>query len=283
MHTYDQYYYDLPHDATPHAVMHHRVARTPAHRPVSPQHRVARRRAVPRHSTPRVVAPAHRRKAATARFLDGELKRPFAQGNLRYVARGVYTSGARSGSYCVIKWPKSHSLANLFRHDLDAVRVARSIVRGWNAARLIDQDIRVNVPVVWKRGDTIGHLADVKVLVEPYIENFRKWNSNSGWCDSSTPWGRVMQALSHYSYHASDGTMLLCDLQGGSIDHHAVITDPAVCSTTRAYGATDIGVQGIQNFFARHQCNEYCHRSWKTPTHVRKVFSAVRSTITRSE
>ena len=49
--------------------------------------------------------------------------------------------------------------------------------------------------------------------MEPFIENWEKFNSNTGWNNEGTPWPRVMQALSHFSYHASAGSTVLCDLQ----------------------------------------------------------------------
>jgi hypothetical protein len=48
------------------------------------------------------------------------------------------------------------------------------------------------------------------------IEDFGKFNSNSGWAPvTGTAWTDAMQALSHFSYHDSDDKVLLCDLQGG--------------------------------------------------------------------
>ena len=44
------------------------------------------------------------------------------------------------------------------------------------------------------------------MLVEPYIENFMKFNSNSGKAEDVY---EVMQALSHFSYHHSEGEMCL--------------------------------------------------------------------------
>ena len=37
---------------------------------------------------------------------------------------------------------------------------------------------------------------------------------------------KTMQALSHYSYHFSDGERLVCDLQGGYYDDYYILTDP---------------------------------------------------------
>ena len=37
---------------------------------------------------------------------------------------------------------------------------------------------------------------------------------------------KTMQALSHYSYHFSDGQRLVCDLQGGYYGDYYILTDP---------------------------------------------------------
>jgi len=72
----------------------------------------------------------------------------------------------------------------------------------------------------------------------------------------------MMQALSHFSFHFSEGQRLLCDLQGGGYDTHYILTDPAVLSVKKEFGATDGGLRMMQNFFAYHLCNEYCDSSW---------------------
>ena len=39
---------------------------------------------------------------------------------------------------------------------------------------------------------------------------------------------KTMQALSHYSYHFSDGQRLVCDLQGGHYGDYYILTDPVI-------------------------------------------------------
>lgn len=108
------------------------------------------------------------------------------------------------------------------------------------------------------------------VYVESYFDDYHIWNSNSGWNDSITPWGKVMQAVSHFSYHASYGKLLLCDLQGGfpkdaPPNTGAVIVSPAFCSAKNNLGIADLGMCGIHTFFSRHKCNEYCSKDWLRP------------------
>ena len=94
---------------------------------------------------------------------------------------------------------------------------------------------------------------------EPFIQNYTKFNSNSGWADDSTPWPRVMQALSHFSYHITSGQFVLCDLQGGIYSNAVVLTDPVILSRSKRFGVTDLGPQGISSFFSNHVCNEDKH------------------------
>lgn len=207
---------------------------------------------------------ARRNLATGARVCDGQLERPFARGTTRRAAKGIYTSGTRRGQYCVVKWPLSGhtSCSNRFHHDLEIVDRALEIINEFNAARVIAEPIRLNIPEVW-------NIDDCKVLIEPFIENMRKYNSNSGWFRSGSGWVRVMQALSHFSYHITGGEELLCDIQGADYGNYAVLTDPAVCSREESYGVTDLGRRGICNFFKHHKCNEYCKSYWRKPSCMR--------------
>lgn len=130
------------------------------------------------------------------------------------------------------------------------------VVTLFNDAKVFHLRILVNRPEVWTFTET-----NAKVLVEP----FRKFNSNSGWASSKAPWDRVMQAMSHYSYHVTNREFLVCDLQGGLYEDGAVLTDPVVLSRDRRFGPTDLGPEGISNFFALHVCNSYCKDSWLKP------------------
>ena len=152
--------------------------------------------------------------------------------------------------------------SHFYEADLKTSNETIRLITKWNDAKLIDRIIKVNLPEVWVFSGDSGKWAGRKILQEPFIENYQKFNSNSGWADDSFPWARVMQALSHFSYHSSRGTSLLCDLQGGVYKNGVVLTDPVIMSNTREYGPTDLGPQGISSFFSNHVCNEYCRSQW---------------------
>ena len=205
-------------------------------------------------------------------------RRPFAQGAFRLVAKGEYTEGRRKGQPCVVKWFKKGCVYEeaYFSEDIKAVEKAIHIVEQWNKQKVIDKHIQVNRPGIWEA--VSGFQEGQKHLVEPFIENWEKFNSNSAWAADGTQWGKVMQALSHYSYHVSGGQFVLCDLQGGINSHGAILTDPVILSRRRDYGVTDLGADGIVNFFGHHTCNEFCRSAWSMPRDARKMFRPQKST-----
>ncbi|KAK4150421.1 kinase-like domain-containing protein [Chaetomidium leptoderma] len=195
------------------------------------------------------------------------LNNPFASGAFRWVAKGVYTSGARSGQACVLKW---------FKMDA-AVDRALEIVNRFNELNIINKIVKINVPSVWMFDKTASR-AGQKALVEPFIQNYQKFNSNTGWKDDWGAWPQAMQALSHFSYHVSGGNNVLCDLQGGIYQHKVVLSDPAILSRTGDYGVTDLGRDGISSFFSEHDCNQYCRPNWTKPANPRLHFNPVLGT-----
>ncbi|CAJ1959240.1 unnamed protein product [Cylindrotheca closterium] len=206
--------------------------------------------------------------ASRASFENQALDNPFASGSFRWVAKGVYTEGNRAGEACVCKWFKTGGVmeSHFYDTDIAASKEAIFLITKFNSKGCINKIVKVNLPEVWSFNQcTRQDFAGRKVLQEPFITNYQKFNSNTGWADDSLPWPRVMQALSHFTYHISNGQKLLCDLQGGVYTDGVVLTDPVVMSTTREYGPTDLGSNGISSFFAHHVCNEFCQSAWRRP------------------
>ncbi|KAI1395563.1 kinase-like protein [Hypoxylon fuscum] len=212
------------------------------------------------------------------------LRNPFAQGAFRWVAKGVYDSGSRSGQACVAKWFKTGAVfeADYFTLDIKAVDKALEIVNRFNELNIINKSVKINVPDVWIFEDSSEEGAEEwagqHVLGEPFIQNYQKFNSNTGWFDDSIQWGEVMQALSHFSYHVSGGQFVLCDIQGGIYQHEVVLSDPVILSRNRDYGVTDLGSDGISTFFNQHRCNNYCRSNWTRPANPAQIFRPVAGT-----
>ncbi|KAG6039702.1 hypothetical protein E4U41_002196 [Claviceps citrina] len=209
------------------------------------------------------------------------LDNPFAQGAFRWVAKGTYTSVPRVDQPCVVKWFKTGAVFSndYFTLDIKAVDKALEFVDKFNLLGIVDKGVKINVPGIWRfTEDSHGDWAGQIILCEPFIQNYQKFNSNTGWADESEKWGEVMQALSHFSYHLSGGQFVLCDLQGGIYQREVVLSDPVILSRDRQYGVTDLGPEGISSFFSQHDCNSYCRPHWTRPANPRQFFRPVPGT-----
>jgi len=195
-------------------------------------------------------------------WIEVDLSRFDEQGAFRYCTYGFYRRGPRSGQRCVAKWFKSCRINenDFFNSEFEAVERALRIITQFNMARFASAFFRLNQPEEWIIDNT-------RCLVEPYIENYRKFNSNTGWYAVGSKGGisESMQALSHFSYHITSGMLLLCDLQGGMYRDGVVLTDPVIISRTRRFGPTDLGPQGMSSFFYYHKCNRFCKSEWTQP------------------
>ncbi|KAE8166898.1 kinase-like domain-containing protein [Aspergillus tamarii] len=209
------------------------------------------------------------------------LRNPFAQGAFRLVAKGSYTSGARKDQACAVKWFKTGAVFSddYFTLDIKAVDKALEIVNRFNQLNIINKVVKINVPEVWYfTDDSSDGWTGQNILCEPFIQNYQKFNSNTGWIDDSRAWGEVMQALSHFSYHVTGGYYVLCDLQGGIYQHEFVLSDPVILSRSREYGVTDLGPDGISSFFSQHACNGFCRPNWTQPANPVPRFRPVPGT-----
>jgi len=203
---------------------------------------------------------------------------PFAEGGFRFVYKGVYITGDRQGEECVMKEFKTGSVheATFFEADIRAVKKAGQLIAKFNDSGVVSKRVYLNKPEVWNgsHGRITGH----KVLVEPMIQGeYFRFNSNTGYAEPDTA---TMQALSHFSYHTSNGQHLLCDLQGGRYDGYYVLTDPVIHSRAKEFGGTDLGQEGIDNFMAHHRCGRFCNPNWKVPPAKKLIphFQAVAGT-----
>jgi len=103
---------------------------------------------------------------------------PFAEGTFKLVWGGTYTVGARSGQRCVAKEFKTGSVYenHYFDEEMNIVARAQKVIDNWHAASVIDRKILLNTPAIWEYTES-RH----KVLIEPFIANLERFNSNSGW------------------------------------------------------------------------------------------------------
>lgn len=196
--------------------------------------------------------------------------KPDWKGSHKCVAKGTYTEGERRGEACVVKWFRSgpvYSEAD-FKDDVKAIQEANRIIQAFNSQRCSNKKVHVNMAEVWTRLDGTNQ----KLLVEPFIEGaYIHFNSNTGFqCNGA----ETMAALSHFSYHFTNGQKVICDLQGGrsAVDNTYILTDPVILSQRREYGVTDLGPAGIQHFFSQHRCTKVCQTMWKRPSSCAPLF-----------
>ena len=229
-------------------------------------------------------------RGARARVSKAAIANPFGEGTFRLVARGTYSSGPRKGQSCVMKWIKpffnhnqlSYS-ADIYHEDMRCVRRTLDFVRAFTATRTSNLAIRVHVPTL-HRFSARSALPNVVYLREPYIPKYQKWNSNSGWVNQKSRTSAVMQALSHYSYHASGGNQLLCDLQGGWSNNELILTDPVIMTVgKKKFCLPDGGLSAICKFFQKHVCTEYCDPRWIRPQYFGPSSAPSNGTRNRSE
>jgi hypothetical protein len=137
--------------------------------------------------------------ANEATFTHDALDYPFASGAFRWVAKGRYTRGDREDQTCVTKWFKTGAVfeADYFTLDIKAVDKALEIANRFNQLDIVDKLVKFNVPEVWTfKDDCDDDWAGQKTLTEPFIQNYQKFNSNTGWNNDKKAWEQVMQALS---------------------------------------------------------------------------------------
>ena len=94
-------------------------------------------------------------------------------------------------------------------------------------------------------------------VAEHFIDGeYVKFNTNTGKINKSKHRGQgTAQAFSHFTWEASGHTELVCDIQG---NRHCW-TDAAIHTKDgRGYGRSNLGMRGINAFFATHKCNEHC-------------------------
>lgn len=205
-----------------------------------------------------------------------DLDYPKSEGHFKFVAYGEFTRGKRTKQPAVVKWIKpSFSFVDIDEHallqeEVRASHYALRIVARFN--RRCGHNIHVVMPQVWtvtcadRTIDDRSHLLEQPILVEPFLEGFQKFSSNYGWVNKGleqSDLGKVLLALSHFSYAVSKEELLLTDLQGGFLeDGSFALTDVALHSADGMFGDSDLGCRGMRKFFDSHTCNEYCNPSW---------------------
>ena len=156
---------------------------------------------------------------------------------------------------------------------------AKEFIDEWNQMSMTDKPVEL-VPMLViqcvKTNSNGKFPPDSFVVVEPFLEGeYQKWNSNLGWCPHDD---LSINALSHWSYHKSNGQYVFCDMQGVRTTKKYVITDPCIMSVAGNYGPSDCGKEYVVDFMKKHKCNKFCKPEWKKE-HGASKFAKRRATM----
>ena len=185
-------------------------------------------------------------------------KQPFDHGRFRKAYRGVWTAPPSDyGKKCVVKRLKGSYTwkATDWNETLTINERAKTLAAGFNAETHTSKPISFTDVHVLKvyRPDNRRH---EYVTCEDFIPGpFNKWCNNYGYiADESVS----LPAFMHWSWYETRGEEMVSDLQGVRNPDSFKLTDPAMMSLSKQYGATNTGVEGMAMFFLNHQCN--CQR-----------------------
>jgi hypothetical protein len=189
----------------------------------------------------------------------------FATGGTRTVYRGK--SLATNDAVVIKKFTTQTPMtASFWQQDVHCSKEAIRLADKFNSLGFSNKPIHFIEPVVQK----VTRVGDAKVtlgeqiMVEPYLEGkYTKWNSNSGWFRPKEDGGDMIQAFSHWTYHETQGKLMLVDLQGVRRSDAYVLTDPVCLFHDGSGGITDTGFDGMNAFFYHYTCNRFCRSSWR--------------------
>ena len=191
---------------------------------------------------------------------------------------------------CIVKeWRRSHArYAHEWEQDLEVLKEAQSKSQKFNKAGIAPVNIEFASAFLYQvspgtcniREPNMGFPRDTQFLlhgwhfqieqivwVEPFLKGeFVKANNNCGFVakhsHETAEFFQVAQAFSHWTWVASEKSLLICDLQGvfqtSEGEKKWKFTDPAIHSASQRFGQTDLGPQGINAFFYYHICNGFC-------------------------
>ncbi|KAJ8058328.1 hypothetical protein OCU04_012520 [Sclerotinia nivalis] len=208
------------------------------------------------------ISDQHTNASTSARIYTNRM---YASGAYKNVWEGYYTEGVKRGERFISKGFKSGSVVenDYYDKEPEIFRLSQMIIDAFNTANIIQgQRIILITPTVW-----IYREGGSRKLFEPLMDDFQKFNSNTGWTDTDDLQSYALQALSHFSYHLTNGQSLLCDLQGSVYPDRYELIDPVIMSQESfRYGPSDLGPKAISNFFYWHHCGLYCKPQWIKPS-----------------
>eukprot|EP00047_Mylnosiga_fluctuans_P004940 m.237432 g.237432 ORF g.237432 m.237432 type:complete len:488 (-) comp13135_c0_seq1:190-1653(-) len=149
-------------------------------------------------------------------------------------------------------------LARLFNGRVQRARA------GQDTAALEVHFVQCSIYQVYDAECYYGNGEFAWILAEPQLEGrFTKWNDNAGGkraAGRAAVIDELPQVFSHFTWSATDGQQLVCDLQGVWNQYDGFqLTDPVVHDGRHGPRRTNRGYPGIRKFFETHRCTALCH------------------------
>lgn len=202
---------------------------------------------------------------------EGRMKiasQPFAKGSLRFAFYGQFSSDDSPLVDVVFKELASVASSNtsnlsVYREHLEIQAIAQFLADQFNDEQ--HRLFRSFTPVVYADAGLVQQRLNASKIyqVERRMHHeWRKWNNNSGGV-SLSEYSTLLQAFSHWTYHVTSGRLMVVDLQGVKVERAYLLTDPALhCDDLQRFRETrtNLGVQGMRQFFRTHVCSDVCAR-----------------------
>lgn len=101
---------------------------------------------------------------------------------------------------------------------------------------------------------SVVQLGEERYLMDDFIDGFyTKFTSNGLLLNATKDWKLI--EFSHWTYKFTNCDRLVTDLQGCKVsENEFILSDPAIHSVNRIFGATDLSTDGIYRFLAFHSC-----------------------------
>lgn len=199
---------------------------------------------------------------------------PYRVGPRKLSYMGILNGeGPRRGDRCLVKaFRQGCAMKEDWNHEVERAKMAKSLAVEFNK-EMAEIGQRVNLlfhtPMLVEIDEVSSYMCIALLLgkprkkireleyvsVEPYLQGkFQNFNSSKTKMFDSM----VMNAFSHYTWCCTQGECVVTGMKGVKRFEDYHLTTPVIHSREGAYGRTDLGQMGIDNFFANHQCNNFC-------------------------
>jgi len=194
--------------------------------------------------------------------------KPLAEGGMRWCVRMMLDTrpdGSRNGKKdeAVAKFFKAGTFRSIRTETRSFFAEAMTQMHARHLAELFNKEmgkkgLQAAIRPIRMLPASVASLVEAKaqlINIEPILEGkFVKHNDNDGNVSSKE---EVPQAFSHFSFHVSGGSVLVCDIQGVASNY----TDPQIHSIDgKGFGIGNIGKEGMTAFIKTHKCNRICSK-----------------------